>query len=76
MTVSDDDIGVLCRCLWASGGGARGSKAQQKRLVKLGLAVQKGLNVQSINEDIKGARLNITEAGKRFLQTGKLEAIS
>lgn len=69
--LTDADYGLLLRCYWAKGGGARGAKISHKRLIESGLALPKGINYQTNNESIFGARLNITEEGKQFLRTGK-----
>jgi hypothetical protein len=70
--LSDADLGLLLRAYWSGGGGARGSSASQNRLIKAGLAVKKGINLQAYNEQIFGERINVTDLGKAFLRTGKL----
>lgn len=71
--LTDSDYGLLLRCLWAQGGGARGSDAAHERLISNGLAEKKGINRETHNENIYGERLNITAKGRRFLMNGGKE---
>lgn len=71
--ISDSDLGLLLRCYWSKGGGARGSDAANKRMLNIGLIEKKGMNWQTHNETIYGHRYNITEKGKAFLKRGEID---